>query len=105
MKCCGVELEFVFGGGLEEEIHEANCIICNTVYHKKLSQEHAYKSVNEDFTCTKCGSGILIVEIAHTIHDGLFALSGPGKVKREQMPYCPKCEEKPNSNGKFITPE
>lgn len=105
MKCCNVELKFIFGGGFEEEIHEANCIICNIVYHKKLSQEHAYKLENGDFTCTKCGSEILIAEISHSVHDGPFPLSGSGKVHREQMPYCPKCETKPNSIGKFITPE
>lgn len=100
MNCCDVELEFIYGKGIEEEIHIANCIICNTVYHKKLSQKHAYKSVNEDFTCTKCDSDILVADIAHTVRDGFFALSGSGKVKREQMPYCPKCETKPNFSGK-----
>ncbi len=103
MKCCDVELKFTRGGGIEEEIHIAKCVICNTVYHKKLSQKHAYKCTNNDFICTECGNEILVGLIAHPVHDGLFALSGSGQVKQEQMPYCPKCEKKPNPNGKFIT--
>ena len=105
MICCDVELEFVFEGGIEEEVHAANCLICNTIYHKKLSQEHAYKLEGEDFTCTKCRSEIIVAEISHTIHDNLFPLSGSGKVHQEQMPFCPRCENIPNSSGKFITPE
>ena len=105
MICCDTELKFVFEGGIEEEVHGTNCLICNTIFHKKISQKHAYRFEGEDFICTKCGSEILVAEISHPIHDGPFPLSGSGKVLNEKMPFCPKCEEIPSTNGKFITSE
>lgn len=49
-----------------------------------------------------CGETILGARVAHPIHDGLFPLSGSGKCKYETVPYCPKCEEKPDFHGSPI---
>ena len=67
-----------------------------------------YRVVKEDkngqeLKCSDCGSGIMSATVAHPIHDGPFPLSGSGQCHYEQVPYCPKCEEKPNYNGSFIT--
>ena len=68
-----------------------------------------YKAVNNDATgskgwkCNDCGSDIMSATVAHPIHDGPFPLSGSGQCHYEDVPYCPKCEEKPNYNGSSIT--
>jgi len=53
----------------------------------------------------KCGIEILGKTVAHPIWDGPFPLSGSGQCSSEQVPYCPQCEDEPNSNGTPITPK
>jgi len=36
------------------------------------------------------------------IWDGPFPMSGSGRCHYESVPYCPKCEEKPNIHGSPI---
>ena len=52
----------------------------------------------------KCGVEIRGKSVAFTVRDGIFALSGSGKVRTAQVPYCPNCEQEPPSRG-IITPE
>ena len=73
-------------------------------YERKNGSEAVYMQKSDGYSCLDCNVGIMAVERIHSIHDGLFPLSGSGKVEREQIPYCPKCEEKPSTHGKFITP-
>jgi len=58
----------------------------------------------EELQCNTCGSEIMGATVAHPIHDGPFPLSGSGQCHYEEVPYCPKCEQKPNYHGSFITP-
>ena len=37
--------------------------------------------------------------IAHPIWDGPFPMSGSGRCDYEEVPYCPKCEKKPDFHG------
>ncbi len=46
-----------------------------------------------------CGAGIEGAQVAHSIHDGPFPLSGSGNVHYETVPFCPQCEIKPNFHG------
>jgi len=103
MKCCDVNLDFTQVGGIEVEIYEAICLICSTRYHKKSNNETIYKYVSDSWVCTKCGDGIKAKVVAHPIHFGLFELSGTGKCKYENLPYCPNCEKEPSFYGKIIT--
>jgi hypothetical protein len=59
---------------------------------------------NGDCVCTVCGGLIMAAGVCHSIHDGPFPLSGSGRVHHEEIPYCPKCETKPDSCGSFIRP-
>ena len=52
-----------------------------------------------------CGAKILGKTVAHPIWDGPFPCSGSGKCEYESVPYCPVCEEEPNSSGEPITPK
>lgn len=47
----------------------------------------------------KCGETIMSARVHHPIWDGPFKCSGGGEVKVEEVPYCPKCETKPNPYG------
>lgn len=46
-----------------------------------------------------CGETVMDFIDYRPIWDGPFPCSGSGKVHREHVPYCPKCEEKPDSTG------
>ncbi|HDZ54599.1 MAG TPA: hypothetical protein ENI19_01125 [Candidatus Nealsonbacteria bacterium] len=52
-----------------------------------------------------CGTEILGEKIAHPVWDGPTPLSGHGQCEYEMVPYCPKCENKPNPQGVPITPK
>ncbi len=56
----------------------------------------------QNYECNGCGSEILGVTVAHSIHDGPFPNSGSGKCQYERVPYCPKCEEEPKFHGSAI---
>lgn len=72
-------------------------------YHRKIGSDIIYKKNSDGFECLDCGSDILATQVAHPIHDGPFPMSGSGKCEYEPVPYCPKCEDKPNYDGSFIT--
>lgn len=72
-------------------------------YHRKRGSKIIYKQVKDGYKCLNCDSDILVASVAHSIHDGPFPLSGSGKCEYEQVPYCPKCEKKPDFHGSFIT--
>jgi len=52
-----------------------------------------------DMKCFGCGSDILSARVAHPVWDGPFPCSGDGRVRSEEVPYCPKCEKEPNYYG------
>lgn len=64
--------------------------------------EKTTKQPDGTYVCKKCGERILVAIVAHPIHDGPFPLSGSGKCKYEDVPYCPKCETKPSFHGSPI---
>ncbi len=51
------------------------------------------------YTCNACGSDILAIEVKRSVWDFPEACAGSGEVRTEMVPYCPKCEEKPNWRG------
>jgi hypothetical protein len=69
-----------------------------------LKREKNYKK-NEagDFICKTCGEEILQTILYHSVWDGPFPMSGSGKVEHSAIPYCPKCEGKPDMTGAPIT--
>lgn len=72
-------------------------------YHRKRGSKIIYRQSADGFKCMSCDSEILASQVAHPIHDGPFPLSGSGRCEYEQVPYCPKCEEKSDFHGSFIT--
>lgn len=103
-RCCGKELVWTkFSADWQNHSMEGSyCPICKTIRERKNGQV-VYTKKNAVYTC-QCGAEVLAAEVFHPIHDGPFPLSGSGRVKKEIVPFCPKCEEKPSSSGKIITP-
>ena len=78
-----------------------------TKYMRPLGRSIVYRVVKEEngiqeYVCNNCSSKIEGAEVRHPVWDGPFSCSGSGKVKIEIIPYCPKCEQKPNSQGNPI---
>lgn len=46
-----------------------------------------------------CGEQIIGKTVYHPIWDGPFKCSGSGRVHREIILFCPKCEYEPDENG------
>lgn len=57
------------------------------------------------YTCKTCGSVIMAAKVAHPVWDGPFPMSGSGKCIYEEVPYCPKCEKRPECSGSLVTPK
>lgn len=49
-----------------------------------------------------CGEIVRAAQVAHPIWDSPFPCSGSGRCQYETVPYCPKCEEKPDYHGSPI---
>ncbi len=72
-----------------------------TEYMRKRGSQHIYKIIKideESFNniCNSCNSDVLAAKVAHPIWDGPFPMSGSGRCYYETIPYCPKCEKKPD---------
>ena len=74
-------------------------ITINELEKEALEKEKTYKYIDNTFKCSTCNSDILAVTVIFSIHDGPFPLSGSGKTVRQQFPYCPNCESKPEFHG------
>ena len=53
----------------------------NVIYRAVKKEEN-----QQEYVCNACGSEIIGVKVSH------------GETKTEIVPYCPKCEKKPESN-------
>ncbi len=112
LTCCDIPLEFqLYGEGPELEgetwsayldFETAHCRECNAHYVRGQGKSNAYAEDEDDYVCTRDGRRILVVEVAHPIHDGPFPNSGFGGVHRESVPYCPDCDDKPSFYGTII---
>ncbi len=74
---------------------------------KKSNPSQMYTTQAKDtntWHCAKCKSIVLATQVAHTVRDGLFPLSGGGDVNYETVPYCPTCETKPGFHGSAVGP-
>ena len=60
-------------------------------------------SGRQEYRCNDCGSDVIFATVAHPINDNKFPLPGSSKFYDEDLPYCPKCEEKPEHSGVPIT--
>jgi DNA-directed RNA polymerase subunit RPC12/RpoP len=68
-------------------------------YIRKKGSKIVYRKAENGYVCSTCGSEILAARVAHPIWDGPFPCSGSGRCHNEDVPYCPKCEKKPDFSG------
>jgi len=66
---------------------------------RKKGNALIYKKTDGGYRCVQCDSGIMSARVAHSIWDDPFRCSGSGRCHYENVPYCPKCETKPDFHG------
>ena len=69
---------------------------------RKKGNNISYIDIDKGYKCVQCDSDIMSARVAHSIWDDPFSCSGSGGVHNEDVPYCPKCENKPNLHGSPI---
>ena len=70
-----------------------------TLERKAKEKEKKYHIDAGDYKCNDCNSDVLCVSVIFSIHDSGFSMAGSGKTTRQNYPYCPQCEEKPEIRG------
>jgi len=77
-------------------------------FMRGVGRSVAYKIKTEDakgkqtYECGQCGGEVMATNVAHPILDSPICCSGSGRVRNEQVPYCPKCETRPRGSGEPI---
>ncbi|MDP1695767.1 MAG: hypothetical protein Q8L29_02560 [archaeon] len=105
LECCGKPLEFKLQRGhyWQEYIPEtAECLGCKSYLERKPGRDNAYQNKGDGYHCTKCGSETEVVVVSHPVWARPDECTGSGNVVPERVPYCPKCEERPSTEGKII---
>jgi hypothetical protein len=59
--------------------------------HATWIKEHAVPG-SDGWTCKKTGADILCDQVGRSLHDGLFPLSGSGRVINVGHLHCPGCQ-------------
>lgn len=62
-----------------------------------------YERKGDVWLCKTCGSVIAASIKYFPVWDGPFPCSGSGEVISENIPFCPTCEERPDSRGTPVT--
>jgi hypothetical protein len=70
--------------------------ICGQQYLVLL--ESTWDATRQEWT-HNCGEILMNATVAHPIWDGPFSCSGSGRCHHETIPYCPRCETKPDFQG------
>ncbi len=71
----------------------------------KSKSKYVLQEEDGSYKCRDCGETIMTARVAHPVWDGPFPMSGSGRCTYEEIPYCPKCEPKPDFHGSPIAPK
>ncbi|MFH0869152.1 MAG: hypothetical protein V1839_02915 [archaeon] len=98
IKHCGKNQKFQRIGGIEHKILRAACSKCETTIDKRADGKVTYVKGKDDrnYHCGTCGSEIMVAEVLHSI------FPSTGVCENEAVPYCPRCEAKPDSRGRTV---
>lgn len=83
-----------------------NCEDCLTMYEVNglTGKVYVRKRGSSDYVCKDDGSVIISERVSHSVFLGPDTVNfGTGEVVKADVPYCPKCEKRPNSHGSPIT--
>ena len=67
---------------------------------EEITEKAIYDKTKEEWHCKKCDSVIMGKYQIVSLHMK-GSIAGFGETYRKEIPYCPKCEEEPSSNGGF----
>jgi len=104
--CCDTKLDYKDAktNTIDYKGERATCNNCNISYEQNMTTKAVYVLNKDDkFIHQDCGKEVDCIWRTHSIHDGLFTLSGSGEVDRYPIPYCAVHEEKPSETGLPIT--
>lgn len=101
IKCCEIKLEYSSSKNntIDYKAVRATCSKCGKTYEQNESTSVVYVTDGDQFIHVKCGTEVDCVWRTHSLWDKRFTCAGSGEVDRYPIPYCPKCEEKPSSQG------
>ena len=77
----------------------ATCSKCGKSYEQNMITNAVYVTDGNQFTHLNCGKEIDCVWRIHSMWDRRFDCAGSGEVDKYPIPFCPKHEEKPSSQG------
>lgn len=79
--------------------------VIQTVREKK-EEEKYFRDSDAIYKCLDCGAAILMTTVVYVFWENGFPLTGRGEYRniKINVPYCPRCEEKPNPQGPSIVP-
>ena len=66
---------------------------------KWLVLTESRRAADDEGWVHNCGMDVTGITVFLSVRDGLFPLSGTGETVNEVVPYCPKCEHKPEGHG------
>jgi hypothetical protein len=99
-RCCEQKLDWKDFTELKDHRGKvAVCKKCSTLYEQNGETKNIYfAKLGKDYRHLGCGEEIQFISRIHPIWEK-GTCGGYGECKNEKMPYCPKCEEKPDSSG------
>lgn len=105
-ECCGKALVWARFSPrwADYPIEGAHCRECGLIFERKAGGETIYVELPEfSLKCLKCETPIATIAVTHKIEDGVERYFGEkNRIRVEAVPYCPKCEEKPDFHGNSI---
>lgn len=97
--CCGLDLSWKEGNGVDYKWKAADCPSCLSKYVQNLGSGQLYMKVIGDhfFRHTGCGEAVKLKPARHLVRERTVEINY-GEMVFEYIPYCPKHEPEPESD-------
>ena len=99
-ECCGISLSWIPFEEIDNHGRACSCPSCKKEYIVNGNTGAVYEKLAgaEGFVHRSCGTIVRAVQRVHSIWER-GTTGGYGEVARELIPYCPKCEQVPETRG------
>lgn len=100
-KCCDGKLDYhdSKSNTIDYKAVRATCSNCGKSYEQNLTTNAVYVTNGNQFTHLNCGEEIDCVWRLHSLWDKRFDCAGSGEVDKYPIPFCPKHEKEPSTQG------
>jgi len=101
-KCCNTKLNYHDSktNTVDYKAVRATCGSCGKSYEQNQKTNAVYVTTKDDkFIHLNCGEEVDVVWRNHSLWDKRFECAGSGEVDKYPIPFCPKHEEKPSTQG------